>query len=368
MLNIPKRTDVNTQIGKGASYLPQVGTLIQKFAIGLEGIIVDKVTLNGEAKTPVVFGDDVYAELFSDAVGEDGHFDISSDTTVTFTAEDNKVYIEEDSAGVADGNDISIEVEDGDTEDITEEVGKFRVLTESVAGTTAGEYEFLFTSLLESGDKIKVSGDGITNIEIDFDTTGAGDLEIDVGDFDDIPGMVTQIVTAINTQSAGGQIAENMTATAEGFKRQITFATTGDFISDLSEATVDEIVAFMQNAIEESGEDDEYWAEAVGEGEEAQIRVYNLNSEMTTAKLTIDENADENSTLGFDENDIQYGQQGIGEEGEFNGDYVIIPSIMDAETGQTIGIDDIESDGFSLICSTTSKTYDMGLVVLGTLK
>jgi len=241
MKNVLQSKDISTQIGvgEGGGRLAQLGSILNNFAKGFGGIIAEQVTLNGEAKTPVVFGDDEPAELFSDEVGSDEYFDISGDTTVTFTV------------------------------------------------------------------------DGVAKTEIEFSAN--------------------------------------------------------DIIDNLEEATVDEIVEFMQDAIEEEEEDDDYWVEKVGSGEEAQIRVYSLGEEITDNKIEIGDAAHENTTLGFDENDIDYGKQGIGEDVEYDGDYAILTKVMDAETGETIGIDDIESDGFSLICSDTSKDYDIGILTAGTI-
>ena len=239
MLDLPASKEINTQMGKGegGGLLSKLGDHLNKFALGLEGLILGIVTLNGEAKTPVVFGDDQLGELLSDPVGATGHFDISSDTTVTFTV------------------------------------------------------------------------DGVN-------------------------------------------------------KTEITFAA-NDLIADLNEATPEEIVAFMQEAIETAVEDDDYWVEVVGSGEERQIRVYSLEEDMTDNKIAITEQARENSTLGFDNGDSDLGKKGIGLDIEYDGNYAIFTSIMDAETGESIGIDDIESGGFSLICSDTGKDYEIAVMTLG---
>lgn len=491
MLNLPKKKDIDPRmgIGEGGRLLPFLGKKLNQMAGGMEGFIADTVTLNGEAKTFVKIGADQLAQLLSDEVGSGEAFDISGNRTVTFSVEDNKIYLIEDE-NTADDNDVDITVEDGEAEEITDEVSKVRTLTESVAevrgeydlaftevyengdtltitgesfedvtitfdesGTGAleidigdanttenlatqvaaalntqdgageisenhtitsstntvkikedathadghdievvdshedpetfdrgtlsienesvaevrGEYEILFLKMLEDGDKIKFEGDGFSNIEIDFDTTGTGDLEIDVGDFDDIPGMVAQIKIALDTEDSGGEIQDDMTATAEGFKRTITFEA-GEVIDDLEEATVEEIVAFMQAAITEAGEDDEYWVEAIGSGESAQIKVYNLNPDLTESKIYIESAGNQNATLGFDDDDTDFGKQGIGEkEIEYDGDYAIFTQIRDAETGETLGIDDIESDGFSLICSTSTKGYEIDILTAGEL-
>lgn len=147
-------------------------------------------------------------------------------------------------------------------------------------------------------------------------------------------------------------------------KAEIEF-TNADFEDDLAVATVPEIVDAMQSAIETANEADDYWVDQVGSGEEAQIRVFSQNTTMTDNKIEIADGTHENTTLGFDENDVDYGKQAlIGVEEMANDAYFIAASLVD-NTTDNVSYKEITAEGFELVCSDTSATSTVRILVVG---
>lgn len=238
-LNLPKRNEVNSRKGVAGS-TRLVGKRLKEFAVGLEGIMVEKVSLNGEAFTPVVFGGGKPATLESAEQGETG-FDLSTQNSVIFSIDD--------------------------------------VL-----------------------------------------------------------------------------------------KTEITFAQ-GDIIEDNTSATAEEVKDFMLDAIATAEEDSDYSVYVEGEGEKAKVVVYSLNEDLTDSKVEIAEEEHQNTVLEFNNGDIDYGEQGVGEDIVDGNDYIIIPQISDQEdANENVVPYDIQETGFKLLCSDNTKDYEVRLLIVANVE
>lgn len=146
---------------------------------------------------------------------------------------------------------------------------------------------------------------------------------------------------------------------------EITFAE-NDIIADNEAATAEEIAEFINDAAETASEDNSYAAIVKGQGAEAQVGVYSKNDNIPNNKVEIAAAADENTALGFDENDVDYGKQGLGVKDRANTEYNVQLTI----TGETsaddqVMTDNLAEDGFRVYCETAASTYDVHVLING---
>jgi len=168
----------------------------------------------------------------------------------------------------------------------------------------------------------------------------------------------------LSNENAPWDLSDDTTVTFEiddSAQTEITFSE-GDYIEDINAVTVEEAVAHMQDAIETAEEDDAYWAVE----QNGQIRVYSLNDTITDNKVEINDTdaGQENTTLGFDDNDVDYGKQSIGSVEEMENDEYFV-DFAELDYTDVITISEISENGFRLTCDDTSATDDVRLLVIG---
>lgn len=314
---------------------------------GPENVRAGKVTLNGNANTPVAFQADTPAQVASTneetydltGVGTGGTIIITPDgggaqtATLQFAAGASV-------SGASPSTDIS-----GETDN------KFMI---SVDGDEAEEVALEIGPGLSSGaaiaaemeSKIQALGGNKAGVTVDYDSTSAGKYAV-------VSATLGTDSAVVITPAASGNITEELKlGVADGGDET---AGTGD-VADASAATAEEIAAVCNVDMEG----------ITADGSSGSL-VFTSDTDGKDSKLVIG-GGTLNAVVGLTESNEYYGAQGLGFESEMADDaYQVIPALNGASalTDKGLSINNRTTGGFNIICETPAAEDNVDLIIYG---
>jgi hypothetical protein len=316
-------------------------------APGPENVRAGKVTLNGNAYTPVAFQADTAAQVTGGkaetydltGVGTGGTIIITPDggaaktATLQFTAGQSVsgASPSTDISGETD-NKFMISVDGDEAEEVALEIG---------AGLSSGA-----AIAAEMESKIQALGGNKAGVTVDYDSTAAGKYAVVSPTF----GTNSSVVI---TPAASGNITEELKlGTADDGVETVG---TGD-VADASAATAEEIAAVCNADMEG----------ITADGSSGSL-VFTSDTDGKDSKLVIG-GGTLNAVVGLTESNEYYGAQGLGFESEMADDaYQVIPALNGASalTDKGLSINNRTTGGFNIICETPAAEDNVDLIIYG---